>query len=141
MFKTGRAFTAFEDNAWTDFFAEFDYKPPSAKKISTTLLDEAYTKIEAVVDLQLRASHTFNLVTDESTDISGHRIINTSVLTNNGDCFFISNVEAKAGKLGAQEIAEEAINTVTRIAHGDPSQSGHHGQQILVQQCVHHGRS
>jgi len=60
-------------------------------------------------------------VTDESTDISGYRIINTSVLTNNGNCFFISNVKAKAGKLGAQEITKEAINTVTRIAYRDLS--------------------
>jgi len=51
MFKSRRAFTAFKDDAWINFFAEFDYKPLSAKKLSTTLLDEAYTKIKANVDL------------------------------------------------------------------------------------------
>jgi len=121
MFKTGQPFTAFEDSAWIDFFAEFGYKPPSAKTISTTLLDESFNKIEATVDLQLRASHTLNLVTDKSTNISNHRIINTFVITNNGDCFYISNVEAEARKLGAEEITEQAIKTVIRITHRDLS--------------------
>lgn len=75
--------------------------------------------MEDAVDLQLRASHILNLVTDESTNIQGRRIINTSVFTTNGDCFYISNVKAQSGKLGAQEITEEAIKTVTRITHGD----------------------
>jgi hypothetical protein len=67
------------------------------------------------VDLQLRASHTLNLVADESTDISSYRIINTFIITNNGDCFFISNVEAEAGKLGAEEIIEQAVKIVIRM--------------------------
>jgi hypothetical protein len=121
MFKSGQAFTAFEDDAWIDFFTKFDYKPLSAKKLSTTLLNEAYTKIKADVDLQLRASNSLNLVTDKSTNSSGYRIINTSVITNNSNCFFISNVKAKPRKLGAQEISEEAINTVTKIIHRDLS--------------------
>jgi hypothetical protein len=65
IFKTGRPFTAFEDGAWSEFFAELGYKPPSPSKISTTLLNQAHKKIEAAVTLQLRASHTLNLVTDE----------------------------------------------------------------------------
>ena len=83
MFKTALPFTAFEDDAWKDFFAEFRYKLPSPSTISTRLLDESYTKIADAVDLQIQASNSLNLVTDESTDISGYRIINTSVVTNN----------------------------------------------------------
>jgi hypothetical protein len=58
-------------------------------------------------------------VIDESSNIASYRIINTLVITNNGDCFYISNVEAQPRKLRAQEISKEAINTVTRITHGD----------------------
>jgi hypothetical protein len=121
MYKTGQAFTAFKDEAWTDFFAEFGYTPPSPTTLSTTLLDKAYTKLETAVKLQLSASHTLSLVTDESTNISSHRIINTSVITNNGDSFYISNIEAEPGKLGAEEITEYAIKTATKITHGDLS--------------------
>jgi len=60
-------------------------------------------------------------VTDKSTNISNHRIINTSVITNNSNCFYISNVEAEARKLGAEEITEQAIKTVIRITHRDLS--------------------
>ena len=39
MYKTGKPFTAFEDDAWTEFFKELGYKPLSPSKLSTTLLD------------------------------------------------------------------------------------------------------
>jgi hypothetical protein len=51
MFKTGKTFTAFEDKAWIDFFAELGYKPLSATTIRTKLLDKAYDEIEAKVNL------------------------------------------------------------------------------------------
>ena len=51
MFKTGRPFTAFEDDSWIQFFKELGYQPPSASTISTKLLDKAFTKMETVVSL------------------------------------------------------------------------------------------
>jgi hypothetical protein len=42
-------------------------------------------------------------------------------MTNNGNYFFISNVKAKLGKLGVEEIVEEAITTVKKITHRDLS--------------------
>jgi hypothetical protein len=121
MYKTRRPFTAFEDDAGTDFFAEFGYKPPSLTMLSTTLLDQAYTKIETTVELQLSASYTLNVVTDESTNISNNRIINTSVVTNNSNCFYISNIKAEPRKLGAKELVDTVIKIVKRITHKDLS--------------------
>jgi hypothetical protein len=80
-----------------------------------------FDKIETAVDLWLSASQSLNLVTDESTNISGNRIINTSAITNNGDCFYISNIEAEPGKLGAEELADMAVDTVKKITKGDLS--------------------
>ena len=111
----------FEDSAWIGLFAEFGYKPPSASQLSTRLLDEAYEKIEEGVNYQLRASPMLNMITDESTDISGNRIINTCAMTSSGDCFYISNIEAEAGKLGADELADHAISTAEQITNGDLS--------------------
>lgn len=117
MFKTKQAFTAFKDDTQTDFFTEFRYKPLLAKKLSILLFNKAYTKIETTINLQLRASYTLNLVTDESTNISSYRIINTSVITNNNNCFYISNIKAKLRKLRVEEIIEEAIITVKKIIY------------------------
>jgi hypothetical protein len=60
-------------------------------------------------------------VTDESTDVSGRRIINTSAITNNGNCYYISNIEPEPGKLRAEELVEYAVETAKRITHGDLS--------------------
>ena len=46
---------------------------------------------------------------DESTNIASHRIINTSIVTNNSNCFYISNIEADLSKLGAKELAIGAV--------------------------------
>ena len=80
--------------------------------------------MKADVDLQLSASNCLNLITDESTDISRHRIINTSVVTNNGDCFNISNIEAQPGKLTAEELIEGAVEIAIQITNRDLSKIG-----------------
>jgi hypothetical protein len=98
-----------------------EYKPLSPLKLSSTLLNQAYEKIEGAVTLQLRASHTLNLVTDKSTNVFGCRIINTSAITNNGDCYYISNIELDPSKLGAEELAKQAVKTAKRIIDGDLS--------------------
>jgi hypothetical protein len=51
IYATGRAFTAFEDPTWLDFFKELGYKPPSASAIAGPLLDQAYLKVKAQVDI------------------------------------------------------------------------------------------
>lgn len=121
LYKTRKPFTTFEDDAQTNFFAEFGYKPPSSSKLSTTLLDDCYTKIETAVEVQLSPSNTLNLVTDESTDISNNRIINTFVITNNSSFFYISNLEAEPGKLGAEEVIDHAIAQAKKFTKGDLS--------------------
>jgi hypothetical protein len=60
-------------------------------------------------------------VTDESTNISSNRIINTSAVTNNSDSFYILNVEAPLGKIGADELAEHSITTARKITYRDLS--------------------
>jgi hypothetical protein len=121
IFKTGRPFTLFEDSAWLDLFSEFGYSPPSATTLSEKFLEEAFIEVEKEVNYQLRVSPFLNIVTDESTDISGNRIINTSMITTSGDSFYISNLEAEVGKLGAEEWAEYTIKTAKQITNGDLS--------------------
>ena len=60
-------------------------------------------------------------MTDESTNVSGCRIINTSAITNNSDCYYISNLEPEPGKLRAEELTVQAVKTAKRITDGDLS--------------------
>lgn len=77
--------------------------------------------MEDQVNYQLRVSPFLNIITDESTDISGNRIINTSMITTSGDCFYISNLEAKAGRLGAEELAEHTVAIAKQVTNGNLS--------------------
>jgi hypothetical protein len=58
-------------------------------------------------------------VTDESTNISNDRIINTFVITNNYNCFYISNVKAEVRKLRAVKVTDHVVKTVKKITHKD----------------------
>jgi hypothetical protein len=40
---------------------------------------------------------------------------------NNGDCFYILNIEAEPGKLRAKELADKAVDTAKKITKGDLS--------------------
>jgi hypothetical protein len=60
-------------------------------------------------------------VTDESTNVSSCKIINTSTITNNGDCYYISNIELDPSKLEAEELAKQAVKIAKRITNGDLS--------------------
>ena len=101
------------------FFAELRYKTLSLSKLSTTLLDQAYTKIKIAVTLQLCASYSLNLVINESTNISRHRIINTFAITNNSNCFYILNIKLETSKLKAKELAKQAVFIAKKITNKD----------------------
>jgi hypothetical protein len=62
-----------------------------------------------------------NLVTNKSTNISSNKIINTSAITNNSDCFYILNIKAGPSKLRAKELANIAVDTAKKITKEDLS--------------------
>jgi ferredoxin-fold anticodon binding domain-containing protein len=60
-----------------------------------------------------------NLVIDESTNISNNRIINTSTITNNGNCFYILNIKVELSKLKAEELVDKAVDIAKKITKED----------------------
>jgi hypothetical protein len=74
--------------------------------------------MEIVVDLQLRASYSLNLVTDESTNIFSYKIINTFVITNNYNYFYILNVK-EVRKLRAINGTDHVVKIVKKIIYKD----------------------
>src|SRR5438046_186145 len=57
------------------------YKPPSRRAISRPLLLEAYSQTKNHVDQVLSSLSNLNIITDESTNIRGTRIVNISIHT------------------------------------------------------------
>src|SRR5947209_5421514 len=96
IFKLGKKFNLFEDDCWVKFFQDnFGYTPPSRKDLAGPLLIQAHQNIKEKVKLVLSSSSSLCIVTDESTDIANHRIINTSVVTDSGISIYHSNKEAE----------------------------------------------
>ena len=63
-----------------------------------------------------------SLVTDESTDISQNRLINTSVVTPDGLSYTWDTLEAKEGAQTSEVLFEELLGTATDITDGRLSQ-------------------
>ena len=122
IYKSGKQFNLFEDDCWVKFFRDnFGYTPPSRKDLAGPLLVQAYKNIKAKVKLELSSSSSLCIVTDESTDIANHRIINTSVITDSGVSIYYSNKEAGEGRLGAKELAVHTIEEAKDITGRDLS--------------------
>jgi Protein of unknown function (DUF 659) len=120
VYTTSRAFTAFEDPTWLDFFKELGYKPPTASALARPLLDQVHTKVKAQVDT-IRKGSALGLVMDESIDISLNRLVNYLFLTPDGSSFYWKTVDAKTTSQSAAQIAEDAIEVANEISSGDLS--------------------
>jgi hypothetical protein len=89
LYQTARPFSIFEEECWIKFFNKnFGYIPPSTKVLSDSLLDKVYTDVKEEAKSKLHSSPYLCLVTDESTDISTNRVINTSVVIYNTESFY-----------------------------------------------------
>lgn len=67
------------------------FKIPERHRINKELLNDYYIEIKELVDNILHISKSFNFIIDESTDISGHRIMNLSIIHLIYNSFFIEN--------------------------------------------------
>jgi hypothetical protein len=86
-----------------------------------SLLNETYNNIEKKVKNELRSSPTLSLVIDESTNISGVRIINTTILTSFGDSYYINNKEAPTSSLTKAIWVDYIKESAMEVTEGNPS--------------------
>jgi hypothetical protein len=122
IYKSGKQFNLFEDDCWVKFFKDnFGYTPPSRKDLAGPLLIQAHKNMKEKVKLVLSSSSSLCVVTDESTNIANHRIINTSIVTESGVSIYHSNKEADEGKMGAKELAAHTVEEAKDITDGDLS--------------------
>ena len=70
----------FESLEQKAFFKALGYTPPVRQTLASTVLDRYYDKVKDEVIRVLNSSSTLGLVVDESSNISGNRIENVSVI-------------------------------------------------------------
>jgi Protein of unknown function (DUF 659) len=67
---------------------DFTYKPPNADALANKLLEDTYNTIIDQVNNELEADRYWNIVFDESKDISHYRIINLIICVALGAFFY-----------------------------------------------------
>ena len=122
IYKSGKQFNLFEDDCWVKFFQDnFGYTPPLRKDLAGPLLIQAHKNIKEKVKLVLSSSSSLCIITDESTNITNHKIINTSIITDSGVSIYHSNKEVEEGKMGAEELAAHTVKEAKEITSRDLS--------------------
>lgn len=89
-----------------EFFAKgIGYQPPCRDRLATALLDMIYLETKQEVDCLLEANNMINIVSDESNNQAGDRILNMTVLTKDHKFFHAFSESAGVMKLDAQATA------------------------------------
>ena len=63
------------------FVQRFGYKSPGRDRMSETLLEEVYMDTKDKVETILKENSLLNVISDESDNVKGERILNMTVLT------------------------------------------------------------
>jgi hypothetical protein len=95
------------------FFKALGYTPPSRRVLSSTLLDESYQSVKEDVQKVFRASPQLGIVADESTNITGDRIENVSVMCK-GTSYHWANTYC-ADRDAESETAVESIQSRSQM--------------------------
>ena len=90
VFTSCSSFNQFETPEWQEFFKALGYTPPNRHTLSSTILDRCYDSTKTQVTDIINTSSNIGIVSDESTNISGTRIENISVVMK-GISYFWSN--------------------------------------------------
>ena len=116
VFCGGRAFWLFEDPWMDELFTQgVGYKPPSRDRLAGTLLDQIYLETKEKVDALFEADNMINIVSDESNNQSGDRIMNMTVLTKDHQSFHAYSESAGSSKLDAHASAAWMLEKMTLL--------------------------
>lgn len=101
------------------FVQGFGYKPPVRDRMSETLLDEAYMDTKDKVETILKESPLLNVISDESDNVKGERILNMTVLTKDHHAFYAFSESAGDKRLDAAENARWMLAKMLELTGGD----------------------
>ena len=102
-----------------EFFAQgIGYQPPCRDRLATTLLD-IYLETKEEVDRLLEANNMIKIVSDESNNQAGDRILNMTVLTKDHESFHAFSKSAGAMKLDAQATTTWMLEKIDQLTRSD----------------------
>jgi hypothetical protein len=112
VYEGGHAFTLYDKPAIREAFQLLDpsYTSPSAKALSTQLLNEAYTRVKEEVRRRIIAVSYLNFTTDESDSISGDRIANLSLNLLREGSFHLKSLCTGSTTHTAENLADIVVN-------------------------------
>jgi hypothetical protein len=103
---------------WRAFFIALGYETPHRKTLARSILDACYKDIKAQVTTVINSSANLGIVADESTNISGTRIKNVSVIYK-GASYFWSNQSLKDKNTTAANGIKSVKDKALEITNGN----------------------
>lgn len=101
------------------FLQGFGYKPPGRDRMSETLLDEAYMDTKDKVETILKESPLLNVISDESDNVKGERILNMTILTKDHHAFYAFSESVGDKRLDAAKNARWMLAKMLELTGGD----------------------
>ena len=106
VYTSNYVFSLFQTDDWMEFFQALSYVPPQRKQLATSLLDEVYKEVKERVEDTWKGASQLGIVADESSNITGNRIGNISVI-HKGTSYFWKNTD----------LEDEDANADNAVAH------------------------
>jgi hypothetical protein len=105
----------FEHPLWIEAFHVLkpDYKPPSRKILSTTLLEEEYKEMKTVVSKKIDQAKVLHLAVDGWTNVRKDSIINIMIYTPTP--FFHTSIDTETNRHTGEYLAEKISETMDEI--------------------------
>jgi hypothetical protein len=123
VFTSCSSFHQFETPEWQEFFKALGYTPPHRNTLSSTILDRCYDTTKTQVTEIINTSSNISIVADESTNISGTRIENISVIVK-GTSYFWSNESLEDKNATANATVQSIKQKALDITQGDLKRLG-----------------
>jgi hypothetical protein len=130
VFTSCASFRQFETSEWMAFFKALGYTPLTRQTLVSTVLDNCYETVKSDVDRIIDSSSNIGIVSDESTNISGTRIENVSVVVK-GTSYFWSNESLEDKNATADTIIKSIKQKALDITKGDLKRLG----SLLTDTC------
>ena len=120
LYMTASSFILFHDPAMKTVFQSLNpiFKMPDRHQFAVGVLDEAYNSVKVKMDCILQASNKLNIITDESTNITMHRIANISVHTQN-NAFYYASEDVGHKRMTAVTIHNSLMNHLNVLTEND----------------------
>lgn len=112
IYSSGSPLSLFEKKEWQDFFKRLrpSFAIPSRYKLSNSLLDNAFDRMQSIVDEKIKQASVLCLQTDAWSNIRNDSISN--YLINTPDPVFFKTVHTKENRHTSSFLAEEIIKVM-----------------------------